>query len=162
MNTNILVVDLSNLRVYDFLQKGETEQELLKRANDYKQESVESWDKNRKQYPCKEYEDYYKKAIKSDYKVVTWNEYQQLEKQKYIDESPLIETTKEKYNEMLDVLPPLKWCNIDNVEMFCMREMYTGTYTDQYAKYGDKYYSKMVDITDRSTWINNYIKEAIQ
>lgn len=159
MNTNILAVDLSNLRVYDFLQDNETEQELLKRANSYKQENIESWDKNRKQYPCKEYEDYYKKAIKSDYKVITWNELKQLERQKYIDKNPLSEITKNKYNEMLDVLPPLKWCNIDNVEMFCMREMYTGTYTNQYAKHDDKYYSKMVDVSDESTWINNYIEK---
>jgi hypothetical protein len=65
------------------------------------------------------------------------------------------EITREDFYEALDCLPPLKWCTKSNVEMFCMREMYTGTYTTQYAKKDGKYYSAMVDVTDENTWIHN-------
>jgi hypothetical protein len=39
--------------------------------------------------------------------------------------------------------------------MFCMREFLTGVYTSQYAyhKASGKYYTCIVDATDRSTWI---------
>ncbi|MGL5436016.1 MAG: hypothetical protein ACRDBO_11535, partial [Lachnospiraceae bacterium] len=72
---------------------------------------------------------------------------------------PLKETTEEQFEEALNVLPPLKWCTIDGIEMFCMSEMYTATYTNQYARYEGKYYKKMVDVTDKSTWLNNYLKK---
>lgn len=70
------------------------------------------------------------------------------------------ETTEEIFSEMLNVLPPLYWCTIDGVEMFCMSEMYTGTFTNQYARVGEKYYTAMVDITDQSTWIHKLLKNA--
>ena len=52
------------------------------------------------------------------------------------------------------------WCTVEGVEMFCMSEMWTGTYTTQYAHdhRTGKYYSKMVDVTDRDTWINTYLR----
>lgn len=157
MNMNILAVDTKHMSVYDFLRDGETEQELQSRANTYRQNDIESWDKNRRQYPCEIYENYYKSALEKEYKVMTWDEYEKLQKDFYLDR-PLVETTEEHFEDMLNCLPPLKWCTIDGIEMFCMSEMYTGVYTSQYARYKDNYYTKLVDITDRSTWINNYLK----
>jgi len=156
MNMNILVADIAHMSVYDFLKDGETETELLQRANEYKREDIKTWDKNRKQYPCEAYENYYKSALEKEYKVMTWNEYEKMQRDFYLNR-PLEETTEERFDDMLNVLPPMKWCTIDGVEMFCMSEMYTGTYTNQYARHNGKYYTKLVDITDRSTWINNYI-----
>lgn len=90
----------------------------------------------------------------------TEEEFQAMEKSKLISGEPE-EIAADKFNEMLDVLPPLRWCTIDGVEMFCMSEMYTGTYTNQYAhdKSSGKYYTKMVDACDKSTWINNYLRK---
>ena len=68
------------------------------------------------------------------------------------------EVTEEQFNDALDVLPPLKWCTIDGIEMFCISEMTDGTYTAQYARTPDgKYYCATVDVMDKSTWINNRI-----
>ena len=44
--------------------------------------------------------------------------------------------------------------------MFCTSEMLTGTYTTQYAAYNGKYYSKIVDVTDESTWIYNCLTKG--
>nr|WP_024835445.1 hypothetical protein [Clostridium sp. 12(A)] len=156
MNMDILAVDIKHLSTYDFLQDGETEEELLKRANDYRQNNIDSWNKNCKDYPCERFDQYLKEAFNKEYRVMTWSEFEQLQRDSYINQ-PLEETTEECYENALNVLPPLKWCAIDGVEMFCMSEMYTGTYTNQYARYKGKYYTKMVDIMDKTTWINNYL-----
>lgn len=160
MNMNILAADIKHMSVYDFLKDGETEQELQNRADAYRTEDIKTWDKNRKEYPCETYENYYKLALEKEYKVMTWDEFQKMQREFYLSD-PVKETTEEQFEEMFCVLPPLKWCTIDGVEMFCMSEMLTGTYTNQYARYNEKYYTKLVDITDKSTWINNYIKEEI-
>jgi hypothetical protein len=64
------------------------------------------------------------------------------------------EVTKERYWEMLEVLPPMNWGTRNGIESFFMSEFNTGTYTDQYAQYHDKYYTKGVDYCDSSTWIS--------
>lgn len=130
MNTNILAVNIKTMSVYDFLQDGESEAELLARANNYRQQQINSWDKNRKEYPCEQYETYYKGALQAEYKILTWNEFAKLKKAYYITDD-LAEITADRYDEMLNVLPPLKWCTINGVEMFCISEMTTGTYTSQ-------------------------------
>lgn len=93
------------------------------------------------------------------YAVMTFDEHQAMERA-HVLALPLHEITKERFHEMLDVLPPLKWCRQDGVEMFCMSEFFTGTYTDQYAHdhATDKYYSKLVDFLDPSTWIHEVLK----
>lgn len=156
MNLSILAVDVAHMNTYDFLRDGETVEELQSRADAYKQEDIASWDKNRKNYPCELYENYYTAALSKEYKVMTWTEYSALQRSFYLDQ-PVTETTEENFLDMLNCLPPMKWCTHNGVEMFCMSEMLTGTYTSQYARFKDKYYTKLVDITDKGTWINNYI-----
>ena len=89
---------------------------------------------------------------------MTYEEYHAAERAFYI-EQPLEEVTAERFYEMLNVLPPRCWITLKGVEMFCMSEMLTGTYTDQYAKAGDKYYTKIVDAKDRSTWIHECLTQ---
>lgn len=157
MNYNILAVDVKHVSVYDFLQDGETEQELLNRANAYKQGNFETYSDLCFLYPDREdFQKCLKEAKEKEYKVMSWDEFSKLKRDFYLND-PVRETTEQVFYDMLNILPPLKWCTIDGVEMFCMSEMYTGTYTNQYARYNDKYYTKMVDVTDKSTWINNYI-----
>lgn len=108
--------------------------------------------------------DYWRRCKKqyenAKYEIMTFDEYLKRQREKMIS-GPVTEITEERFYEMLDVLPPMKWCTIDGVEMFCMLEMYTGTYTNQYAKIGDKYYTAMVDVTDRTTWIHERLKKSI-
>jgi hypothetical protein len=54
---------------------------------------------------------------------------------------PVIEITKEKYWEMLEVLPPMGWVQRGGCESFKMSEMHSGIITDIYAKIGDRYFS---------------------
>lgn len=164
MNTNILAVNIKTLSTYDFLQDGETQEELLNRANNYNNKEIKCYKEIINTKPQSNSDGFFTKQLEQAeqaiYKVITWDEFEALQRSKYITNEDLTEITNEHFEEMLDVLPPLQWCTINNVEMFCMREMHTGTYTTQYAhdKTNGKYYSKMVDITDQVTWINNYIK----
>ena len=84
--------------------------------------------------------------------------FQRMERERFLS-LPLHEITEDRYHEMLNVLPPLKWTRRNGVEMFCMSEMYSGTYTDQYAHDHNtgKYYAKLVDLCDETTWIHNYL-----
>lgn len=82
-------------------------------------------------------------------------------KKYYCNELP-VEIKKEEYYSQMDVLPPILYGSINNIDMFCMSEFLTGTFTSQYAriKLSDenyKYYTKIVDVTDKKTWIYNYI-----
>ena len=90
---------------------------------------------------------------------MTFDAYLQMEKDYYINQ-PITEITEEKFEEMLDILPPLKWCTRNNIEMFCMSEMLTGCYTSQYIhdKISNKFYHKIVNVIDEKTWGHNFIE----
>lgn len=129
--------------------------EEVERAKRSAAESVATYERHIINWP--DSADYWRsckaKYENADYQIMTFDEFLKRQREKMLS-GGVTETTEEKFNEMLDVLPPLKWCTIDGVEMFCMSEMYVGTYTNQYAKVGDKYYAALVDITDRETWIH--------
>ena len=157
MNMNILAVDTKHMSVYSFMRDEETEADLLQRSNDYRQKEIEDWTRLYLQYPNREdFKVYLNEANNKEYQVITWDQFENMQKNFYIGQ-PLAETTEDHFEDMLGCLPPMKWCTIGGVEMFCMCEMLTGTYTSQYARYNGKYYTKTVDITDKSTWINNYL-----
>lgn len=130
--------------------------EEIARAQKDTERSILLCENNLKNYPGQA--DYWEKRIAeykaAKYEVMTFGEFLDRQKKSMIS-GGVTETTEENYYEMLNVLPPLKWCTIDGVEMFCMSEMYTGTYTNQYARIDKKFYTAMVDITDQSTWIHN-------
>ena len=163
MNMDILAVDTSTLTVYDFLGDGETEQELLQRAYNSNTRNIAHYEAIIAENPESNSVGFFTKQLenakKREYKVVTWNEYITLKRKRYIDNGEITEVTAEQFNDALDVLPPLKWCTIDGIEMFCISEMTDGTYTSQYAhdKHNGKYYCATVDVMDKSTWINNRI-----
>ena len=163
MNMDILAVDISTLTVYDFLGDGESEQELLQRAYKSNTEYIAHYEAIIAEKPESNSDGFFTKQLenakKREYKVITWNEYEALKRKRYIDNGEIKEVTEEQFNDALDVLPPLKWCTIDGIEMFCISEMTDGTYTSQYAhdKHNGKYYCATVDVMDKSTWINNRI-----
>ena len=162
MNMDILAVDTSTLTVYDFLGDGESEQELLQRAYNSNARNMAHYEAIIAEKPESNSDGFFTKQLenakKREYKVVTWNEYITLKRKRYIDNGEIKEVTEEQFNDALDVLPPLKWCTIDGIEMFCISEMTDGTYTAQYARTPDgKYYCATVDVMDKSTWINNRI-----
>lgn len=92
------------------------------------------------------------------YKAMTFDEFLCFQRKYYIGR-PVVESTEEEFYKQLEVLPPIKWTTINGVEMFCMSEFLTGSYTSQYARVGDKYYAAIVDAYDRSTWIHNRLPQ---
>lgn len=160
MNNDIVAVDVSKMSIYAFQEEGETEQKLLDRANQSKQREVDTWKENKEKYPCEKFEKCYNKALKREYKTMTYGEFKELKRKHYINQ-PIKEITEELYYERLNALPPLKYRQRSDISMFSLSEYYTGTYTDQYAKVttdqGTKYYTKIVDFTDEGTWIDKYL-----
>lgn len=158
MNNNELVIVNVNgnfTSVWNFVDADNALEEIA-RAQKSAAETVARYESHIINFP--DDADYWKSCKaeyeNAKYEVMTFDEFLQRQKTAMIS-GDIKETTEERFDEMLNILPPLKWCTIDGVEMFCMCEMYTGTYTNQYARIGNKYYTAMVDVTDRSTWIHN-------
>lgn len=70
----------------------------------------------------------------------------------YTDKPP-VAISAERYEEMMEVLPPLTMGNCNGVEYFLMSEFTTGFITEMYAACGDDYLCKSVDAYDKATWI---------
>ena len=54
---------------------------------------------------------------------------------------PWEEITEERYEEMLNVLPPEKWQTVNGVSIFRMSEYYTSNITSHFAKFSDRYFA---------------------
>lgn len=157
MDYVIVNVNGGYANVYDFCTP-ETAQEIIDKATERASETVATYNSHIVNYP--ERADYWRNCKKeyetAKYEMMTFEEYLSRQKKTMVS-GEVKEVTKEDFYEALNCLPPLKWCTKSNIEMFCMREMYTGTYTTQYGYnlVNNKYYSTMVDITDETTWIHN-------
>jgi hypothetical protein len=96
-----------------------------------------------------------------DYIIMSEDDYLKGQRDSLI--KSIIEIDEDDWDENLNVLPPLCWERNNGVESFCMSEMYTASYTAQYAKIkiGEKirYFTAMVDYLDRNTWIYNRLNE---
>ena len=160
MNDNeLVIVDVNGTftGIWTFCDADNALHEL-ERAKASAAESVATYNRHIVNYPDRAE---YWKLCRAEYEnakfeVMTFGQFLHCQRYAMIDR-PVKEITAEDYREMLNILPPSYFCNINGVSMFCMSEMYCGTYTDQYARVGDKYYTALVDIYDRSTWIHNRI-----
>lgn len=157
--TDMVIVTMYTVDAFSFLNDGETEQQGVERATLFYTEELELVKSHLQTYGG----DYWagrveeiQKKLDNGFKVMTFDEFQEAQKKKLIT-GELKEVTEDQYNEMLNILPPLYWVTINGVEMFCMCEMYTGSFTTQYARVGDKYYCTMVDVTDKNTWIHKLL-----
>lgn len=63
------------------------------------------------------------------------------------------EVSLEYWNLHLRMLPPLNWEVADGVERFMCPEFLDWNFTRQYARLGDRYFTRIVDVGDKSTWI---------
>jgi hypothetical protein len=87
-----------------------------------------------------------------NYQPMTYADYVEAECQFYLSR-PLEEITAEKYDEMLNVLPPKKWHTTGGLQRFLMSEHWSGPYTSQYATIDGRFFTRVVDAGDESTWI---------
>jgi hypothetical protein len=164
MNEPVVITRAGTLpRIWSFVHDDETPLEALNNCID----DCLKWSKqmleNVTKYP--ENADYWKER-QATYEreaqtaeVIEYEDFAMIERECILQDKPA-EITEEKYNEMLDILPPLYYTTHNGYTMFCMREMWTASYTTQYAYHRatGKYYSCMVDASDRSTWICERIK----
>ena len=151
-----VVVDINSLSIYNVVSAKTTPEQVLENAIKDNKRDIQRCEENYINYPSDLYKSHLKKAKNAEYKIMAYGEFLKLERDYYIN-LPIDEITEERFDEQLNVLPPLRWCRVRGVEMFCMREMLTRTYTEQYARVGGKFYCKIVDVTDKSTWIHNFL-----
>lgn len=159
---NTVIVEMHTVHVFDFLRTEETEAEAIARAEKYYKDELALVSSHLKNYGGEYWQkrvEEVAKTVEAGCKIMSMDEFRALEKKRLIT-GILTEETEEDFNDALNVLPPLQWVTINGVEMFCMSEMWTGTYTTQHARDSKtgKYYCTMVDITDRSTWIHNLLR----
>lgn len=90
----------------------------------------------------------------SDYEVTTLEAFIERQRAFYMDEiGSLEEISAEAWDFNLGVLPPLRWEYADGVERFMCSEFLDGPFTRQYARRGDRFFTRIVDAEDASTWI---------
>lgn len=108
---------------------------------------MRSWDKSGRAYytSC-----LFDPARLATFESMPYEEFAEVERAAILTEWK--EITKAEYWENLEVLPPI---NYDD-GFFMMSEFWTGSYTRAYRKVGDKYYTRMVDALDRTTWTFNH------
>ena len=97
-------------------------------------------------------------------RIMTFAEFDRLDREVTLARD-VTEVDEETFHEMLNVLPPLKWCDRyceklgRKVNEFCMSEFDHGPFTAQYARVTVdgvlRYYHATVDYFDESTWIHN-------
>lgn len=156
----LCVVETSFMHIFDFCI-DRTPEEVMEKAVQSKMRDLNIYSSHMCHYPDRF--DYWKSCFnrveKYSYKVMTYAEFKAAERRKLLAGEPN-EISEEHFYEQFNVLPPLRWCTFNNVEMFCMSEMWTGTYTTQYAHdlLTNKFYAKMVDCCDRDTWIDKYLR----
>lgn len=151
----ICVVSFPEVSIYDFYKTREEAEAAIPviKASDLK--DAEQYERNALEYEHR-VPGYWKgqaeKYRNRTQRVMTLKEFEQAESDKYLS-MPLERISKEKWYEMLEVLPPVKWGHRDGFESFFMSEFMTGTYTNQYAKNELGYFQKIVDIKRPETWI---------
>jgi hypothetical protein len=86
------------------------------------------------------------------YAPMLLSDYQQTERQFYLNQ-PLREVTEEKYHEMLEVIPPRYHGMHGGIQSFILGEHWKRPYAEQYASCDGRFFTRMVDTGDESTWI---------
>ncbi|MGQ3665362.1 hypothetical protein [Citrobacter braakii] len=82
--------------------------------------------------------------------------------QRYCDSNcqPVEETTEERFNDMLEILPPLDWHHNEGggAQSFKMMEMYCGNVTDIFVQSGARYFR----LRDRVTLAHHEIMARVR
>lgn len=149
----ICVVDIHNMWVYAFTTAEEAPS-IIAAEKEKAAKNAAFWEELAKTHNSEYHAETAEKYRLADFRAMTYEQFRVLEREKLLGK-PLQEISEDQFYEMLNVLPPIGWTSHKGVEVFCMSEFYTGFYTNQYAhdKATGKYYTKLVDYADRSTWI---------
>lgn len=110
------------------------------------------------------FEDYKKEKGNENLVTMTWEELEE----KYIIpyknnlQKPFKEITEEDFNEMLNVLPPMRWTRFENGRFFFISEAYTADLHSLYVKYKGKYYTGLRSRFMKDEDIKNQIEDQCQ
>ncbi len=167
-----LIVDRNNpLWNYGYTERESEVDSLLSKARADARVRAAEWEKRIRESDARgvEYDrEFFRKTYEgyrdADYQVMTQEDWIGLNTRRLLDD-PLEEISEERFNEMLDVLPPLHWVSRNDVSEFCMSEMHWGSITTQCAhdRRTDRYWWKKVDSCDPSTWIDQILrKEGVE
>lgn len=135
----------------------------IERAKEFYQRDKETYESHLVNYP--DMADHWQreldkvtKILASGFRAVTWEEYEKLQREKWLSKEPK-EITQEDYDDALNVLPPKCWIQNERYSMFFIGECTTMTFYGQYLydKESGKYYYAMADICDESTWLDKML-----
>lgn len=156
---DFIIVSKSRNDNFTVCKQNDVEKEI-KRAAEYYSKNAEMYRNYIVQYP--DNAEYWRKqlavteeTLSQGFEAVTFDEYIAREKRRYIT-GEVKEVTEQEYWNALECLPPLDFTRIDDAfEYFFMSERYTLSFTNQYLHdyNSGKYYVKMVDLCDKSTWM---------
>ena len=154
-----VIAGLNMLSVFKFVAAESNGEKELLQAQEYLENQIKSL-KNliagcRRPDFRKQWEDSLRTIWKTEYQIVPIEDFYAAERKKMLSD-PLKRITEKQYWDALDVLPPLHHERlVDGSERFCMREFYTNTYTIQYFHSREGWFCRMVDYSDRDTWITH-------
>lgn len=164
----LVVVDVPNVQIYAFTVSGwptpRTAEEVLNAAWKSTAESIQRITQIIESGDYESDRGYLESRLAQEkarsYAVMTYGEWLDFEREKLLTPE-MVEITKQDYENALNVLPPRNWHTRNNIEEFCSREMYSGTYTTQYAfqLVTGRYFAKMVDCADSSTWLSTILAQ---
>lgn len=160
MDTDKLITNTHGLEVYDGVRPNETDEQALDRARRFYQTSIDRYEeiiskqgngKDNYWLNCLNTE----KAKIASVQIETEKDYFARVRKVYLD-PPAKEITEERYEEMLDVLPPCAYTHNGRYSMFYVSEALHFSYHGFYLhdKKTGKYWTKVCDACDRSTWID--------
>lgn len=152
----------NKLGIYTFIgisDPDETADQCLAQAVAYSRESVETCRRNLEGEKDEERIAYWKQQIAAyeadSPQIETYGSYKKRERAEMLSGAPK-EITEERYEEMLDVLPPCAYTHNGRYSMFYVSEALRFSYHGFYLhdKKTGKYWTKVCDACDRSTWLD--------
>lgn len=69
-------------------------------------------------------------------------------------ERPIEEISAERFDDMLNCLPPCDWRHVDGLERFYVSELVTGRIANQYGRAGTRYFHKFIRVGDVATYLD--------
>lgn len=86
------------------------------------------------------------------YRAMPADRYSDEERRFYLS-GPMAPVSAEEFGEAPSLCSPINHRREGDFERFCLGEILTASFATQYARLGDRHYSKIVDFLDATTWI---------
>lgn len=145
--------------------KPDKAEETIQRAKEFYKQGVKTYKSHLVNYP--DMSDQWntqlkrcERTLKEGFEAIGWDEYLKRQRLQWLSKSAK-EVTEEQWEEALCVLPPTGWHQDENASYFFMSERLTMTFTSQYYhdRKRDKYYTAVVDMCDKNTWIDKLLNQ---